>query len=84
MSMPFNPRWLLGRTIVAVELNRFRARESPDDRTMTSNPTLFLDNGASLSFFVDETDGDGYGISLIYTSPAREPGPDAVHLKPST
>lgn len=78
--MPFNPRWLLGRTIVAVEMNPFRARESADDRTMTSDPVLFLDNGACLSFFVDETDGDSYGVRLNYTTGARQPSADAVRL----
>jgi hypothetical protein len=52
---------LVGRTIVKTEVRPF-----PDDRGGTTyNPRLTLDDGTTLVFDVDETDGDQYGIRIL-------------------
>ena len=55
-------RHLMGRTIVAVEWNRFATgRGGPP----TSDPILRLDNGTALGFVVEETEGGEYGIRIV-------------------
>lgn len=66
-----NPKWLIGRTIVAVEMNAYRARESPVDRTLAHQPVITLDNGARLLFITDETDFGEYGTTIVYAKPRK-------------
>jgi hypothetical protein len=56
---------LVGRRIVDVKLNRFSAGGG---RGWTYNPVLVLDNGAVVSFSVDEIESAaGYGITPTLT-----------------
>lgn len=56
------PRLLVGRTIVAVDLHRF-----DDGRGGKAyRPILTLDNGATLSFTVQETELAVYGVRPDY------------------
>lgn len=81
--MSFNPKWLLGRTIVAVEMNTARVRPANGGEARTMHqPVIFLDNGASIGFTVEEhPDGAEYGIDIGYARHSRDPHPDAVRLE---
>lgn len=58
---PKQARRLVGRTIVAVELNE----EVIEGERMTS-PLLTLDDGSVLSFYAQESpDGGEYGVGLV-------------------
>lgn len=67
-------RLLVGRKIVAVDLQPFDDLDSAGKKIKTSyEPRITLDNGAVLSFVVDEIDcGDGYGVVPMYHSKPRE------------
>lgn len=60
-------RYLVGRTIVAVDLRPF---ESGRHRRLhvTTDPVFTLDDGSRLRFFVCETEGTEYGVELIRDS----------------
>jgi hypothetical protein len=61
-------RLLVGRKIVAVDLQPFDDCDSSGRKIKTSyEPRFILDNGARLTFSVDEIDcGDGYGVRPNY------------------
>lgn len=62
-------RLLVGRTIVA-----FDARPFDDPNGICHDPVIVLDNGARVSFVVEETDyGGDYGILPIYTPRKKAP-----------
>lgn len=73
-------RSLIGRRIVAVQLNRFDrnvegqpVRYAGKDRWATA-PEIVLDNGQRLRFLVQETEVGEYGVELIIsTAPPSEP-----------
>lgn len=65
----FNPRWIIGRTIVGVELHTFNGREAGYEAA--HRPEITLDNGAKLFFLGEETDYGEYGVTLIYRKPER-------------
>ena len=65
---------LIGRRIVAVQLNRFDrnvegqpVRYEGKDRWATA-PEIVLDNGQRLRFLVQETDVGEYGVELILST----------------
>ena len=61
-----DPRWLIGRTIVAYD-NGTNESVLTSGARPSHNPVLTLDNGARLSFIVEELlDGDDYGIFPLY------------------
>jgi hypothetical protein len=62
--MKVNKRDLIGRKIVNVEWNSFRAREGRE-RTMATDPMLVLDDGTRLRFLAEETDFGYYGVKII-------------------
>lgn len=67
----FNPQWLIGRTITAVDMHTYRVPDGPDGsyRTM-HDPTITLDNGVALKFITEEhPDGAEYGVDIIYIKP---------------
>lgn len=70
--MSFNPKWLIGRTVVSVEMNPYRARDAPQDRSIAYNPVITLDNGAQIRFVAQETDGSEYGVAIVYNAVARK------------
>lgn len=62
-------RRLVGRRIVDVKLNRFNAGGG---RGWTYNPVLVLDNGAELSFVVNEIESaSDYGITPSISQPRK-------------
>jgi hypothetical protein len=61
--MPFNPKWLVGKTIERVDMRSF---DDGRGRT-THNPRITFTDGTALTFGADELEhGDGYGIALNY------------------
>lgn len=67
MPRGFNPKWILGRTIVAVEMNPRLGRNGGTQ--MAHDPVIRLDNGATLQFHVEETDDLMYGVDILYNKP---------------
>lgn len=67
-------RLLVGRTIVAVDLQPFDDCDSAGRKVKTCyDPRLVLDNGARVTFMVDEIDcGDGYGVRPLYHPKVKE------------
>lgn len=59
----FNPKWIIGRTIVACEMNPFDSGDG--HMSVAHNPVITLDNGARLKFMAEEA-ADGYGIDIVY------------------
>lgn len=69
----FNPKWIIGRTITGVDMNPFRAHpESTTDYREAHDPTIYLDNGASLAFITEETETGDYGTAIIYRKPPKQ------------
>ena len=65
--MPINPSWLKGRKIAALELN-----PAPNGRGgVAYDPVFVLDNGAEVSFLVQETDTGEYGVEPGYRKKPR-------------
>lgn len=65
-------RFLVGRTIVAVALQPFdTGRCTKGD--VSFDPVFTLDDGSRVWFRVDETEGDGYGITIFRGPRARLP-----------
>jgi hypothetical protein len=62
----FNPKWIIGRTITAVDMRPFRKLE---DNRIAHDPVFTLDNGARIFFVTEETGGSEYGTSVCYTPP---------------
>lgn len=73
MSGRFNPKWIIGRTIVACEMNPQPARDygSGSPETIFHTPVITLDNGATLMFDAEETDFNVYGVNIDYLPPKR-------------
>lgn len=61
-------RLLVDRHITGYDAWRFQGRRSirGRGRQVAHDPVIFLDNGASLSFTVEETDGGEYGVCINY------------------
>jgi len=56
-------RALVGKKIVAVEVNRFETgRATP---RCTTDPKFILDDGSYLYFFVQETEVGDYGVEIV-------------------
>lgn len=71
--MAFNPKWIIGRTIVAVEMNPFRASDDPSVHRVLYSPIFTLDNGAELRFVTEESDDVAeYGTAIVYLKPERK------------
>jgi hypothetical protein len=62
---------LLGRRIEHVILNEFDSGRV--DVPVAHDPTIILDNGASIRFVVQETEVGEYGIEIVYV-PNRKRG----------
>lgn len=83
-------RLLKGRTIVAFDARPFDGAHVGATYTLTCHdPVIQLDNGARLTFTVEETEsGDTYGVRVVYRPPARnrKPGPmtDAERMREAT
>lgn len=72
LSAP-DPRWLVGRTIVAYT-NGTNAEAARSQGGASHDPMIILDNGARLIFLAEELEGgDGYGIAPIYIPRRRRP-----------
>jgi len=63
MARNINPKWLIGRTIVAVDMRPFDSRM---DNKTAYDPLITLDNGAQLTFTTQETDTGEYGTAISY------------------
>lgn len=77
MSVLATARLLVGRKIVAVNLRPFRD-ETVDGKLIkvSYEPVFTLDNGARVTFIVDEIDcGDGYGVRPQYHKKHRTTEP---------
>ena len=62
-----NPRWLIGRKIVKVEMQPFQARPNEGRLSpVAHDPVIWLDNGAHLTFTTEETECGVYGTSISY------------------
>ena len=62
-------RELVGRTIVAVEWNKFATGDS--SHPTTTDPVLVLDSGARLGFVAIETEVGEYGVELVLRKAAE-------------
>lgn len=67
-----NPRWLLGRTIIAVDMRPFdSAANGAGKGPIAHDPEIALDNGARLRFQAEETDLGTYGVQIVYIPAPR-------------
>lgn len=69
MSVLANARLLVGRTIVAVDLQSYDDEIATGKKTgqRIHDPRITLDNGAVITFIVQETDnGATYGVLPMY------------------
>jgi len=63
-------RDLVGRTITAVNLNRFATGRSHNP--FSFEPVIHLDDGTRLAFFVVETDVGRYGVEIVHVKRNEE------------
>ena len=68
---PKQAQRLVGRTIVAVELNAtWETDIGSHTRVKMHDPTITLDDGSRLRFVVEEhPSGDGYGVHPVHVRP---------------
>jgi hypothetical protein len=71
-------RYLVGRTIAAVELHPFETGRYRAQGTSFA-PVITLDDGTELRFLVQETEGSEYGVEIIRSQ--RKPVPIIRHPK---
>lgn len=62
--MTFNPRWIIGKTVAAVEMRPFDA----DDHTRRKahDPKIIFTDGSSITFNTEETERGEYGVDVLY------------------
>lgn len=65
---------LVGRTITDVSFRPFDAHPGVD-RRQAHDPILTLDNGASVRFVTEETDGGEYGTEIVYVPNRKQRAP---------
>lgn len=74
MSVNASKRLLVGRTITGFDTRKFRADRHGTVRAGTAmwahNPIITLDNGATLTFSVEETEHGDYGVRVFYSKPS--------------
>lgn len=70
----FNPKWIIGRTIVACDMRPFQANDPTLKGTKETahDPVITLDNGAKLYFQTEETEIGEYGTSVVYVPPRKK------------
>lgn len=69
----FNPKWIIGRKVVRVEMNAFD--NAPYGQA--HNPRIYFDNGASIAFVTEELEsGSDYGTAIVYSPPGASPEQD--------
>lgn len=59
----FNPKWIMGKTVVSVDMRKARADSAR--KTQTTDPVIFFHDGSSIVFLAQEAE-DYYGIEIIY------------------
>ena len=62
-------RRLVGRKIVKIRLNPFR--DGRGSNSVAHSPTILLDDGTILRFYVQETDVGECGIGIVPVQPNR-------------
>jgi hypothetical protein len=62
-----NPKWIVGKTVSAVELNRFGDGKG----TVAHNPHIWFTDGSSIAFNTEETEIGEYGTTIVYRKPKR-------------
>ena len=68
--MSINPKALIGRSIVAVDMQASVQGESRHDRRTMHKPLITLDDGSVLYFVVEEhPEGAEYGVDIGRTKP---------------
>jgi hypothetical protein len=58
----FNPKWIIGRKIIAVEMHPFEG----ENHLTAHAPVITLDNGARIFFVTEETGLSEYGTAICY------------------
>jgi hypothetical protein len=66
--MSFNPKWILGKKVVMVEMNLFDAGTARHNRA-AHNPRIYFEDGSSIAFTTEETEGSEYGTGIVYSKP---------------
>lgn len=70
--MSINPKALIGRSIVAVDMQASVQGESRHDRRTMHKPLITLDDGSVLYFVVEEhPEGAEYGVDIGRTKPKK-------------
>lgn len=64
MTQNFNPKWIIGKTIISVVMNTEKAREHGNE--VFHNPIINFSDGSSISFIGEETDFGIYGVGIVY------------------
>lgn len=64
----FNPKWIIGRTIVGVDMRRFSTGRTSYG-TVAHDPVITFDNGAVIYFTTEETEIGEYGTAITYVPP---------------
>lgn len=62
--MTFNPKWLEGKTVDYVDLNRFPTGRA---RKIAHSPRIWFTDGSSIYFQTEETESGEYGTQIFYT-----------------
>jgi hypothetical protein len=72
VSTGFNPRHVIGRRIVAVEMNTVKVKDEGYGGRM-HDPRITLDDGSTLRFVVEEhPEGAEYGVNIVrHNAPSR-------------
>lgn len=64
--MHFNPRSIIGKRVVRVEMNAYRAGSGFGARVM-HQPEIYFEDGSSIAFNTEEhPEGAEYGTDIIY------------------
>lgn len=70
--MSLNPRHLIGRKIVRIDMNAHVEGDGSDARTMHA-PVIHLDDGSSLAFYAEEHPHSAdYGVNIVRRRQRKE------------
>lgn len=64
-----NPKWIIGKRVVRVDLNAFK-----DGRGQTCHkPRIWFEDGSHIHFTTEEVEGGGdYGTAISYWKPPKK------------
>jgi len=62
----FNPKWIIGKTVVSVDMRPFDKGDEFPDHQKAYDPLIYFSDGSYITFTTDETGTGEYGLHINY------------------